>query len=100
MFRCSSNKILKIKEQAKRYHKYYDVIHYGDLYRLESPFENWDRCAWQFVSEDKKEALVIANEENYSKAVGKKGINIQLASRLTKYKLTIKKDSEVDFEVL
>lgn len=52
------------------------------------------------TDEDKKEALVIANEENYSKAVGKKGINIQLASRLTKYKLTIKKDSEVDFEVL
>lgn len=52
------------------------------------------------TDEDKNEALVIANEENYSKAVGKKGINIQLASRLTKYKLTIKKDSEVDFEVL
>lgn len=51
------------------------------------------------TDEDKKEALVIANEENFSKAVGKKGINIQLASRLTKYKLTIKKDSEVDFEV-
>lgn len=52
------------------------------------------------TDEDKKEAMVIANEENYSKAVGKKGINIQLASRLTKYKLTIKKDTEVDFEVL
>lgn len=51
------------------------------------------------TDEDKNEALVIADEENYKKAVGKKGINIQLASRLTKYKLTIKKDSEVDFGV-
>ena len=54
----TEEEIAEIKEQAKLYHKYYDVIHYGDLYRLESPFENWDRCAWQFVSEDKKEALV------------------------------------------
>lgn len=58
--KLSEEEITEIKEQAKRYHKYYDVIHYGDLYRLESPFENWDRCAWQFVSEDKKEALVTA----------------------------------------
>ncbi|MBE6814499.1 MAG: alpha-galactosidase [Ruminococcaceae bacterium] len=58
--KLTDEEITEIKEQAKRYHKYYDVIHYGDLYRLESPFENWDRCAWQFVSEDKKEALVTA----------------------------------------
>ncbi|MBQ6934989.1 MAG: alpha-galactosidase, partial [Clostridia bacterium] len=56
--KLTEEEIAEIKEQAKLYHKYYDVIHYGDLYRLESPFENWDRCAWQFVSEDKKEALV------------------------------------------
>ena len=56
--KLTEEEIAEIKEQAKLYHKYYDVIHYGDLYRLESPFENYDRCAWQFVSEDKKEALV------------------------------------------
>ena len=56
--KLSEDEITEIKEQAKLYHKYYDVIHYGDLYRLESPFENYNRCAWQFVSEDKKEALV------------------------------------------
>jgi alpha-galactosidase len=58
--KLTEEEIAEIKEQSKRYHKYYDVIHYGDLYRLESPFENWDRCAWQFVSEDKKESLVTA----------------------------------------
>ena len=56
--KLTEEEIKEIKEQAKLYHKYYNVIHYGDLYRLESPFENYDRCAWQFVSEDKKEALV------------------------------------------
>ena len=58
--KLTEEEIAEIKEQAKLYHKYYDVIHYGELYRLESPFENYDRCAWQFVSEDKKEALVTA----------------------------------------
>ena len=40
------------------YHKYYDVIHFGELYRLITPFENEFKVAWEFVSEDKKEALV------------------------------------------
>ncbi len=48
----------EIKEQVKFYHKYYDVIHYGELYRLITPFENDFRTAWEFVSEDKTEALV------------------------------------------
>ncbi|MGN1315934.1 MAG: alpha-galactosidase [Acutalibacteraceae bacterium] len=47
----------EIKEQVKEYHKYYDVIHFGELYRLITPFENEFRVAWEFVSEDKKEAL-------------------------------------------
>ena len=44
--------------QVAEYHKYYDLIHYGDLYRLVSPFENPYYAVWQFVSPDKKEALV------------------------------------------
>ena len=47
-----------VKRQVKEYHKYYDVIHFGDLYRLISPFENNNRAAWQFVSEDKNEVLL------------------------------------------
>lgn len=47
-----------VKRQVKEYHKYYDVIHFGDLYRLISPFENNHRAAWEFVSEDKNEALL------------------------------------------
>ena len=47
-----------VKRQVKEYHKYYDVIHFGDLYRLISPFDNPKRAAWEFVSEDKNEALL------------------------------------------
>ena len=42
------------------------------------------------TDEKKKEALVIADDENLSLAIGKKGINIKLASRLTKYTINIK----------
>lgn len=38
----------------------------------------------------KNEAIVVANPENFSLAIGKKGINAKLASRLTKYRLDIK----------
>ena len=42
------------------------------------------------TNEEKKEALAIVNDENLSLAIGKKGINIKLASRLTKYTINIK----------
>lgn len=38
----------------------------------------------------KNEAIVVADPDNFSLAIGKRGINAKLASRLTKYKLDIK----------
>ena len=38
----------------------------------------------------KQEALVIADGENFSLAIGKKGLNARLASRLTHYRIDIK----------
>lgn len=52
----------EIKNQVSEYHKYYDIIHYGDLYRLISPFENEFRVAWEFASQDKCEVLVTVVE--------------------------------------
>src|SRR5574344_309835 len=44
------------------------------------------------IIQDPKEqtALVIVNDENFSLAIGKKGLNVRLAARLTHYKLDIK----------
>ena len=56
--KLTEDEIAEIKEQVKEYHKYYDVIHFGELYRLITPFENEFKVAWEFVSEDKKETLV------------------------------------------
>ena len=46
-----------VKRQVADYHKYYDLIHYGDFYRITSPTEDPYLCRWQFVSPDKKEVL-------------------------------------------
>ncbi len=42
------------------------------------------------TDEDKKEAIVVVDNENLSLAIGKKGLNIRLAARLTHYKLDVK----------
>jgi len=47
-----------VKHQCRDYHKYYDIIHEGDLYRLISPWKKRTRSAWSFVSPDKREVLV------------------------------------------
>lgn len=51
------------------------------------------------TDEKKKEALVIADNENLSLAIGKKGINIKLASRLTKYTINIKTLEDINKEI-
>lgn len=52
----------------------------------------------RIVDEKSKEAVAIVNDENSSLAIGKKGLNVKLASRLTKYKIAIKKVGELDEE--
>ena len=47
---------------------------------------------------EKKEALAIVNDENLSLAIGKKGTNVKLASRLTKYHIDIKTMAEIQEE--
>ena len=48
---------------------------------------------------DENEALVIANTENLSLAIGKKGVNIKLASKLTRVKINIKTLEDINREI-
>lgn len=50
------------------------------------------------TDEKKKEAIAIVNDENLSLAIGKKGLNVKLASRLTHYKIDVKTTSEAASE--
>lgn len=47
---------------------------------------------------DKNEAFVTVSDDDLSLAIGKKGSNIKLASKLTKYHLTVKSMSQVNEE--
>ena len=46
----------EIKEQIKSFHQFYDLIQYGDYYRLLPP--DTGCSAWELVSPDGKEALI------------------------------------------
>ena len=50
------------------------------------------------VDPEKREALAIVSDDNLSLAIGKKGSNIKLASRLTKYKIEIKTLAQITKE--
>ena len=44
-----------------------------------------------FITDEKKrEAIVIVDDENLSLAIGKKGLNVRLAARLTHFKIDVK----------
>lgn len=47
---------------------------------------------------DKNEAFVTVSDDDLSLAIGKKGSNIRLASKLTKYHLTVKSMSQINEE--
>ena len=48
----------------------------------------------------KKEAIVVVDKDNLSLAIGKKGINVKLAARLTHYKLDVKCLDDVNIDEL
>lgn len=54
----------KVKEQVKNYHRYYNVIHFGDLYRIIAPTDDEFKCAWENVAKDKSEALLTVVIKN------------------------------------
>lgn len=47
-----------VKSQVKEYQHYNRLIQQGDYYRLTNPYEEKDFAAWEFVKEDKTEALL------------------------------------------
>lgn len=49
-----------VKKQISDFKRYYDIIQYGDYYRLTNPEENTEFVAWEFVDKKGKEALVSA----------------------------------------
>ncbi len=69
-----------IPKQVRMYHKYNDLIRTGDLYRINSLFENSEYNCIGYVSKDKAEALfiyvqVLARPNYHSRRVCLKGLD-------------------------
>ena len=48
-----------VREQVAFYKKNYDTINRGDYFRLTDPAKNTEFCAWEFVAQDQKKALLF-----------------------------------------
>lgn len=48
-----------VKIQIEQYKKYADIIRQGQYYRITNPMENTEFAAWEFVSEEKDQALMF-----------------------------------------
>ena len=55
--KCTDHELEIAKQKVREYRELREVFHKGDCYRLKSPFET-DLSAVEFVSEDKKTAVV------------------------------------------
>lgn len=48
------------------------------------------------IDEENKRAMAIVNNDNLSLAIGKKGLNVRLASKLTKYNIDVKTMEQIN----
>lgn len=55
--KLSDEEKAEVKKSIEQFKALRRTIHYGDMYRLKSPFEG-NLTAWQFISEDKEQAVV------------------------------------------
>ncbi len=57
--KLSDEDIKQAKASIEQFKKIRDTIHFGDMYRIKSPYES-DVTVWEFVSADKNEVVVIS----------------------------------------
>jgi alpha-galactosidase len=55
--KSSPDEIAEIQKQVDSYHQVKNIIHFGDFYRLLSPFEG-NETAWMAITKDQKKAVV------------------------------------------
>ena len=55
--KLSAEEKAEVKKSIEQFKALRKTIHYGDMYRLKSPFEG-NLTAWQFLSEDKEQVVV------------------------------------------
>ena len=76
--KLKKKELSECRKQSRLFKKYYDIIFYGDYYRLTDPFKAGNFASWQSVSKDRSESLltvVLTNQtvngpQEYVKAKG------------------------------
>ena len=53
----TEEELCEVKKQIALCKEFHQVFHWGDMYRIKSPFES-DMTVWEFVSKDKSTAIV------------------------------------------
>ncbi len=82
----------QVKEQIAAYKKHYDTINKGEYYRLTDPTRNRELCAWEFVSRDKKKALLFAVGTHVRANVAMPVIRMKGLDAGKQYRLTCQAD--------
>lgn len=76
------------KEAILNYKKIRDIVMFGDLYRIISPYGNKDFYSFMYVSKDKKRAVVYAYCLEYLGRTHVKQLKLNGLDRNKKYKIT------------
>lgn len=90
---CIGEKGMRINRIIKELHgEKIDVIPYDKdpIKFIENALSPAKDMTVFITDEKKKEAMAIVDQETLSLAIGKKGMNVKLASRLTHYKIDVK----------
>lgn len=56
--KCTAEEKMVIRGQVERYKARYNLLHYGNYYRLSSPFQDSSYTVWEQVSTDQREVLI------------------------------------------
>lgn len=92
----SDEEFAKVQEQIRFMKEYREVIQYGNLYRLQSPFEK-NVAAWMVVSADQNTAVVVTYKTLKTPNMGIEYIRLQGLNPDVKYSINDGKATYGDY---
>lgn len=84
--KMTEDELAEIAEQISNYKEIRQIIHNGDMYRAESPFEG-NGAVWEFVSEDKSTAVVFTFTAHGMPNCGKRNVRLPGICEAAEYRL-------------
>lgn len=82
----NENELEMVRKQISTYKNIRKIIHQGEMYRLKSPFEGVN-TAWEYVSNDKKEAVLMYCTISASVMAGRSCVKLQGLCESANYRI-------------